>query len=514
MKLIRIGKNSQSCQIVINNPRVSNKHAEIHILDDGKLLIKDTNSLNGTTVNGRALKPDVETTIQRGDKVVFADEEVLNWAQVPQPANLTAFKQVVNIGSNFRNDIVVNSNTVSSYHAQLRVAKNGTVYIRDNGSVNGTKVNGMKIAPNIDRKLKSSDKVMCSSEDITFRIKPFFKGTSTVKWIGLSAASVAAVAALALLVWWIWPPHKPDRTAVVYVNTIYHPVVKFTNNPIPKEYWNGEMEITGENNMVISQATAFFIDREGRMATNRHVAAPWEELNSDDEVKIRMAIENFLPKTNNVEDIVEFLSNSPFGAKILKYANEKTNDPAEFSSYLINLSKALGKSPYEIKGTIDNIVVGYAGRYYTNIDEFQRCNVVKVSADKDVDLAILQLNTKKTPDEVKFVFDMNNVYSEKLEPLADRLYTIGYPAGLTWSLDDKQKSLEPSSRETKCSKVPSKYSFELQETSVGGSSGSPVYNKKGQLVGILFGGYSIAGGASKAVHAKFLKRMYDEEVNM
>jgi V8-like Glu-specific endopeptidase len=62
--------------------------------------------------------------------------------------------------------------------------------------------------------------------------------------------------------------------------------------------------------------------------------------------------------------------------------------------------------------------------------------------------------------------------------------------------------------------VPSKYSFELQETSVSGTSGSPVYNKKNQLVGILFGGYSVAGGATKAVHAKFLKRMYDEEVNM
>ena len=36
---------------------------------------------------------------------------------------------------------------------------------------------------------------------------------------------------------------------------------------------------------------------------------------------------------------------------------------------------------------------------------------------------------------------------------------------------------------------------------------------KGELVGVLFGGYSIAGGATKAVHAKFLRKMYDEEIN-
>ena len=103
------------------------------------------------------------------------------------------------------------------------------------------------------------------------------------------------------------------------------------------------------------------------------------------------------------------------------------------------------------------------------------------------------------------------MYEEKLRPLEDNLYTIGYPAGLFWTNDDKTKSLEPSIRDTKCSKEPNKYYFEFQANSVAGSSGSPVYNKKGQLTGILFGGYSIAGGATKAVHAKFLKKLYDEE---
>ena len=87
-------------------------------------------------------------------------------------------------------------------------------------------------------------------------------------------------------------------------------------------------------------------------------------------------------------------------------------------------------------------------------------------------------------------------------------------AGIIWGLDDNSKSLEPTIRETKCSKEPSKYDFEFQANSVAGSSGSPVYNKKGQLVGILYGSYSIAGGATKAIHAKFLKKLYEEEVNL
>ena len=69
-------------------------------------------------------------------------------------------------------------------------------------------------------------------------------------------------------------------------------------------------------------------------------------------------------------------------------------------------------------------------------------------------------------------------------------------------------------RETKCSKEPGKYDFEFQANSVGGSSGSPVFNIKGQLVGVLWGGSQVAGAATKAVHAKFLKKMYEEETGL
>ena len=43
-------------------------------------------------------------------------------------------------------------------------------------------------------------------------------------------------------------------------------------------------------------ATAFFIDREGRMGTNRHVAYPWDKayMNPETEDMLRQAIEEFL----------------------------------------------------------------------------------------------------------------------------------------------------------------------------------------------------------------------------
>ena len=125
---------------------------------------------------------------------------------------------------------------------------------------------------------------------------------------------------------------------------------------------------------------------------------------------------------------------------------------------------------------------------------------------------MLQLNDKKTPADVELLFSPSNFYTEKLVPLKDKLFTIGYPAGLTWGLDTKIKSLEPNIKETKCSKEPSKYVFEFQDQSIGGSSGSPVFNEAGQLVGILSSGTSnVAGGFTMAVQSKYLKKIYDEE---
>ena len=514
MKLIKIGS-SQACQLVLNDSHVSSLHAEITVLDDGQLFIEDKNSLNGTFVNGTRIEPLKQIPVQRGDRINIANIQMV-WARIPMPDDLSKYKAVYNIGSNYRNDIILNNQTVSSYHASLRIGKDGKVFIHDNGSTNGTKVNGVKIEKNRDIRIKKSDNVICSTEDITLQIAQFFPSTK-MKKIAIAALSAAAVIALIFGIWkWlsIFGGPKPEeaRTAVVYVRTVFHPIVTFDNNPMP-DYWNGEIPF---NEMtMVSQATAFFLDREGRMGTNRHVAAPWEELDKNQLDEIRQEIEDNMPRSNNESDVNSFLQNSIFGKAVLSYSLARCkNDRSRFIKYVLDVTARIRKSSYKISGKIDHITVGYPGKNYTHTDEFQRCTVLTISKNEDIDLAILQLNDKKTPADVKYIYNPEKYYTEKLKPLADQLYTIGYPAGIVWGLDGNVKSLEPTIRETKCSKQPSRYYFEFQANSVNGSSGSPVFNKKGELVGILYGGYSIAGGATKAIHAKFLKKMYNDEMEI
>lgn len=519
MKLIRIG-NSQSCDLKLDSEYVSALHAEMTILDDGQIILEDKNSRNGTTVGNKKLEPGKEVTVQRGDMITFVDTPLV-WARIPAAEKLTNYKAVYNIGSNYRNDIILNSQTVSRYHASVRLGKDGKMYIRDNGSRNGTMVNGVKIAANKDERIKKGDNVVCGAEDITEQIAALFPKDG-MKKILIAAAGVLAAALVVLGVYLLWPASDDSkenetvtvvdpqqyRPAVVYVRASYHYIIEFEDNPMPGE-WDGKLSF---NDQIYYQATAFFLDSLGRMGTNRHVAVPWEYVTKEDEDKIRQEIEDRLPRSREDSEINKFLDTN-LGENVIKYAYSKSITREAFVKKVYDICDRIRKSHYTISGSLNFITLGYPGNYYTHEDEFQRCNVLKVSDNKDIDLAILQLNNKKTPEEIKCLFTPDDYFADRLDPLKDQLYVIGYPAGITWGMDDKSKSLEPTIRETKCSKEPGRYDFEFQANSVGGSSGSPVFNNQGQLVGVLYGGYSVAGGATKAVHAKFLKKLYDDYLN-
>lgn len=551
MKIIKIGS-SQSCDLVLDSQYVSSLHAEMTILDDGQIILEDKNSKNGTTVGNKKLEPGRETNVQRGDRISFADVPLV-WAKVPVAEKLTAYKSVYNIGSNYRNEIILNSQTVSRFHASVRVGKDGKVYIHDNGSRNGTMVNGVKIAANKDVRIKKGDNIVCGTEDVTDQILAVMPKTNTTL-----IYAIAGAACLLVLLGIIYavsngkvtpdPVPIPDspliattptvtpekyRNSVVFVGAQYHYIAEFEDNPIP-DAWNGKIEDIGilekTNTIRPYTATAFFLDRNGYMGTNRHVAVPWEYRSKDEDNLVRELIEYRIELMRRTciymrdedervtgsdklgrdfsKDMMNKFIQTDFGKGILAHLSKY--GPA-WAAELNKIVSRLNRSRYTITGAIDYIMVGYAGRNYTHGDEFQRCDVISESKDPEIDVALLQLNDKKTPDHVELVFSPSQFVEDRLVPLKDKLFTIGYPAGLNWALDKKAKSLEPSIRETKCSKEPSKYDFELQESSVGGSSGSPIFNEAGHLVGVLWGGTSIAGGFTKAMHAKYLKKLCDEE---
>jgi len=544
MKLIKIGRSSQ-CNLVLPSQKVSSLHAEMKLMDNGEIFLTDKQSTNGTFVGGKRIEPDVEVKIQRGDKVVFADT-TLSWNSIPDLAKENAkYKKIYNIGKSYDNDIRLTNEFCSRYHAQLRVTKNNKFYIVDVGSKNGTKVNGMLISPNKEHRVKRGDNIICADEDITEEINKIIPSFPFAK-IGIVAACVAVVIACAIAL--PFPPNSHDeeppiveaiakegpsvlRPATVYVRSYFHYVVKIKDCPISSDIWDGEMplDILGENNFLMG--TAFFVDSLGTMVTNRHIAKPWDKayysmFDKDIDKMLRQKVDMFINNAlkyvlipdddGNLHTVNKEILRAaglaeywPYIEAIYQDAGKKSQaGQGNFVDIIGNDISSLQKAQYEIDGEMDYITVGYPGRYYTHIDEFERCNVLGESEDENIDLGILQLNTKKTPNDIKYIFDINYLREEKLEPLQDKLFTIGYPLGELAGLDEKSKTLEPAIRETKCSKEPSRYTFDFQESSVGGSSGSPVFDEKGRLCGVLCTGN--ATGATQAVLVKYVKELYDK----
>ena len=79
--------------------------------------------------------------------------DMVGTSQQPQP-----FTGLL-IGRNKQNAIVIDSKDISRQHAELLADDTGNIYVRDNGSINGTLINGMQTVSGQTVRLRSGDHV-------------------------------------------------------------------------------------------------------------------------------------------------------------------------------------------------------------------------------------------------------------------------------------------------------------------------------------------------------------------
>lgn len=148
---ITIGRYNTN-DIVIENKLISKHHAKI-IFSQDSFFIEDLKSTNGVYVNGTKV---IKSSVRASDKIMLSKNVELKWDDVlsafrnkksnsyPSKPKLDLTKNVIKIGRNSDNDVVIDNIKVSRYHARLS-KENGTWFIEDLGSSNGTYVNEKKI---------------------------------------------------------------------------------------------------------------------------------------------------------------------------------------------------------------------------------------------------------------------------------------------------------------------------------------------------------------------------------
>lgn len=497
MRLLKVGRDS-NCDIVLHSDKASALHAEITILNNGDILLEDKNSRNGTFVMNRPIKPGTQVSIKRGDAIRFGDVELI-WNQIPMPEDLSNYKAVYGIGTSMRNDIQIAGNTASRYHATLKIDRKGKAFLQDH-SKNGSTINGERLNPGQTRQIKRGDSIVCGG--VPVNLAQFIPSNNLSKIIGIAAT----IAILVVGGWAAWK-YIPWNNSITPVTTQamenasacvyggYYYEINVKDDPFknvikgwPDKWYmgigpNGKLQVntTTEGLSPLGYTgTAFFISKDGEMGTNRHIAVPWEYRDADDEENIRQQMEKARQATSgNLYELLAYnvmtgaLSADDANAWLRRYQN----------------------SPLEISGKHAFFGIGLTGSKVNNQIDLQQAQVIAESGDPKKDVALIRLNSRKTPDyivKMGAIYDIEHarVDERSLKPQDEELTIIGYPMGETVANETFDgKELRPTIHKASLSKTPDDNQIQIQAVGIGGQSGSPVIDKSHRLVGVLCSGF-------------------------
>ena len=502
MILFTIGRELNNKYVITKsddpNRLTSNVHAEIYIRDDGSICIIDK-SANGTSVNGRRIEKEVEVSLNRGDKVVFAGAHLLNWDKVPSVTPPPPGWKIFSIGTAFNNRVQISdsTNNVSRFHATLKIDPKGRIFINDH-STNGTFVNGNRIPANQDYPVKRKDNIRFANTSLDWNrigVKPSFPFVTFI-------SSVAAVLIIAVGIFGYkneWFPsikhnetakiltpeeiYAKNKNAVVMVIHAYSFYFVVDDNGkklyVDKDKQTDEYIITNEPVINYVNATAFFIDSTGLMLTNRHVAMPWE----NDLPAYKNLVRNLLMK---------------------KYGFQFSDNVTEINGETVFIGIAVNNT--DIKQNLDR-------------SDFIDCAIInKQSTNKEEDVAFLRTKNRSLPNSSIQVIDINKVQSDiKKEdyPVGKNVYVLGYPLGLELSFATQTGTTNTVQIKSTCqggsiNSEADEYKFGVNAQMTHGASGSPVLDQYGHLIGVFNSGVEKTQGLNYAILAKYGKKLYDE----
>lgn len=478
MKTIKIGRGKNN-DVVINDAVVSTSHAIISVSDFGEISIEDLNSKNGTFVNGKRITKAVLTS----SSIVVLGNHSIDWKQIVQTAKNKPAKSPISfphdvvekkiIGRNPMSQIRYSFDDVSDKHAYICKKSNGEIVIIDNNSTNGTYVNGSKIS--IPYTLRKGDIVNISNKhplnwEAVYHIKN--KPNVNYKTIISIAASIVLLIGLFLVKPWekwgkkewseIYAEHKND-VVLIYVKSAYYatiqglPLSTYLDGYDELDYTHLDSEGKVSSGIAVSSGTGFFISKDGKFLTNRHVVG-CSEYEKENEDLIKETIQSILV----LSDLTNLAAN------------------------------------VEVKYTILSVGIVQNDTYIDSEKDLIPCTIIKTSMIDELDAAILQTNNKSLPNGSTYV-DLSKVVKSEDLVLGYEVCTIGFPK--SFIIGHTSVGLEANNQSGAITQIRGEYEYGHNITIHQGASGSPVYDRKGQFAGIVVSGFlGISQGYNHAIH--------------
>lgn len=322
---------------------------------------------------------------------------------------------------------------------------------------------------------------------------------------------------------------EESKSGVVLILNEYYYVMKLPNgNSI---YFTGIDEDGSLENLAFEYkdikdkrqamtGTGFFIDKEGTIMTNRHVAQP-----SIDKTAVKNSYNNMMSsikayyaeQMNLLSQAYRELESQKsecyqYGYDGMLYENteklqEITSQQSELESQFNTINEVRNSlndhiSLDELKITaVCEIGIAYNNTFVNSDKDFldkNPCVVIKVSEQANTDLATIQLKNKTTPENAHIfntdgsveesvfakIKDKFSGHDEKILQIDQQLYMIGYNAGPT--LANTKQGIQVQMTSGKVTQLPDGERVLYSIPTVQGSSGSPVIDSKGRLVAVNF----------------------------
>lgn len=349
---------------------------------------------------------------------------------------------------------------------------------------------------------------------------------------GINLKWLALLPLLLLLAWggymlwenfsWRTPTMKEMEKGVVLIqsNSMYYVETGFTTNDgepqrifltfDKDENINGVTFNPSDGNVVLRHTgTGFLISKDGLIATNRHVADPLPPEGAEKLVKqVFLNVKEQLElKNDTLSDILRKLGTlSLVNPSVEANYTQLSRQQKQLHEQIQAMEKLLTLGDFKVKVECQTSVA-FVNSIIETWDDFIGCSLRASGEPGGVtenDLAIIQLKNKDRdiPKDAYFFKVPKKDLMDNEIPEDYDVIVLGYNAGI--QLADIKNGIHPQPQRGKISMKNEKYRIGYNASTLGGSSGAPVLNKKGQLVAINNSGLANTQGYNFGVRTKYL----------
>lgn len=284
-----------------------------------------------------------------------------------------------------------------------------------------------------------------------------------------------------------------------------------------------------KNDPNVVWGTGFFIDDKGKILTCRHVVDVMPSKDDEKLILDRFRVKALINLSNlntsksetetsylKVSNLLEFYGQSMSGYDYAQFSTRKKTLKEKFDDICSKIKF------WEYFSTIatdpDNLVSKTSLQFgiFLNdtttltMDDYIKCKSVKISSDENVDLAIIQTLDKKLPDNKINLINFNRIAEIDKSPvkLTEKVRMIGYNYGI--AMANTSKGIKSQITEGAISQNSDEFKMLYTIPALQGSSGSPIFDEFGQLIGVNYAGVTNSQSFNFGIQAKKIKAFLDK----